>query len=257
MKIYKLLSLIIIFLGIGLFLGKNAFAQLSLPVISTACESRNGNLSAFEDGFSMLKKCDGDSRRVVLIGEKGDKGEPGERGEKGEQGSQGIPGPIPFMGIGSTGAIFMNDSAGSSLGFAIVPHIMSFHDRLQRFIHVNIENNNEAYLDRISVFFESNDCTGTPYKNVPDGGMLNHDANELLSSGIGYYYSLSHDALKNEITYNSVQHEAPEHIVICEQNTNTINDARRLNRITSEYHLTFTEPLKLPFRYEYQIIHMY
>jgi len=70
-------------------------AQEMLPTITTACESKNGTLSAYNDGFSMLKHCDGDSRRVVLIGErgpKGDKGDQGEQGLQGIQGEQGLPG---------------------------------------------------------------------------------------------------------------------------------------------------------------------
>ncbi|MCX6730622.1 MAG: hypothetical protein NTZ55_02135 [Candidatus Roizmanbacteria bacterium] len=55
-------------------------ATVQLPRISIACESKIGALFAFNDGFSLLKKCPAGSQQVVLIGEKGDKGDKGDTG---------------------------------------------------------------------------------------------------------------------------------------------------------------------------------
>lgn len=90
MKMVKILPsllfvIVLIFLGIS-----KIYAQQILPTITTACESRNGLLHAFDDGFSVFKKCPSNSRRVVIIGEQGPKG---DKGDKGDQGEQGPPGP--------------------------------------------------------------------------------------------------------------------------------------------------------------------
>lgn len=73
-------------------------AQGGLPTITTACESRSGLLNAFNDGFSLLKKCPANSRRVVIIGEQGPRGEKGDKGDQGEPGPQGSPGPQGLQG---------------------------------------------------------------------------------------------------------------------------------------------------------------
>ena len=64
----------------------------NLPNITTACEQANGVLYAFNDGFSHRKKCSGDDRRVVLIGQQGPKGDKGDKGDQGIQGPKGDPG---------------------------------------------------------------------------------------------------------------------------------------------------------------------
>ena len=66
------------------------YATNHLPTISTACEHRSGILFAIDDGFSLKKKCEGSSRRVIIVGEKG---EQGDKGDKGDKGDQGEPGP--------------------------------------------------------------------------------------------------------------------------------------------------------------------
>lgn len=70
-------------------------AQINLPQITTACETKSGELYAFNDGFSSRTKCEGASRRVILLGEKGEKGEQGEQGPQGPQGEKGDPGELP------------------------------------------------------------------------------------------------------------------------------------------------------------------
>jgi len=80
-------------------------AQGIYPTLSSACESRNGTLTAYDDGFSLLKKCEGESRRVVLIGQQGPKGDKGDQGDQGAQGIQGIQGLQGEQGIpGPSGA---------------------------------------------------------------------------------------------------------------------------------------------------------
>ena len=81
---------ILIFLGVS-----KIYAQQGFPTITTACENRSGLLWAFDDGFSVFKKCPNNARRVVIIGEqgpKGDKGDPGEAGPPGPPGPKGDPG---------------------------------------------------------------------------------------------------------------------------------------------------------------------
>lgn len=95
MKIIKILpflliALVLIFLGVS-----RIYAQQVFPTITTACESRNGLLHAFGDGFSVFKKCPSNSRRVVIIGEKGEQGEVGPPGLPGPKGDPGDPGYSP------------------------------------------------------------------------------------------------------------------------------------------------------------------
>lgn len=66
---FLLIVFVLIFLGVS-----RIYAQQGLPTITIACENRNGLLRAFDDGFSLLKKCPSNSRRVIIIGEKGDPG---------------------------------------------------------------------------------------------------------------------------------------------------------------------------------------
>ncbi len=65
----------------------------NIPTISTACESKSGELTSFNDGFSFLKKCNGDNRRVILIGQQGPKGDKGDTGPQGPKGDKGDPAP--------------------------------------------------------------------------------------------------------------------------------------------------------------------
>lgn len=94
--VLSVLSLVLIVGGIS-----TAYAVDLFPTISTACESKNGDLAAFNDGFSILKKCPKDGRRVVLIGQQGLKGDKGDQGIPGPSGS---PGPQGLQGSkGDTG----------------------------------------------------------------------------------------------------------------------------------------------------------
>lgn len=86
MKIIKVLPFLLIILVL-IFLGiSRIYAQEGFPTITIACENRNGLLRAFDDGFSLLKKCPTGSRRVVIIGEQGLKGEKGDKGDPGDPG---------------------------------------------------------------------------------------------------------------------------------------------------------------------------
>src|SRR3989344_728636 len=99
-RLFIPLGIIVISLA---FLVSGAIAS-SIPTISTACESKSGELKSFDDGFSLLKKCQGNSRRVILIGEQGSKGDKGDKGNPGDQGLQGIQGPQGNPGLqGSPG----------------------------------------------------------------------------------------------------------------------------------------------------------
>lgn len=73
----------------SLFLVKLVTAQVVLPRISNACESKNGQLYAFNDEFSNQEKCSGKDRRIILIGEQG---QVGPRGATGQRGIDGVSG---------------------------------------------------------------------------------------------------------------------------------------------------------------------
>jgi hypothetical protein len=93
----KYFLLTVIFGSLILFTGK-VLAQIELPRITTACESKTGQIFAFSDGFSSLMSCPSKTRRVILIGEKGDKG---DQGEPGIQGIQGVSGTNGVSGAGN------------------------------------------------------------------------------------------------------------------------------------------------------------
>jgi len=99
MKIHIKYVFLILFFSVGIFLARKASALVDLPIVTTACELKNGQLHAMDDGFSMFKQCEGESRRVVLVGERGLQG---EKGEKGDPGIQGIPGEKGETGIVDT-----------------------------------------------------------------------------------------------------------------------------------------------------------
>lgn len=96
MKKITFFSIILItFISVFLIVSK-IYAQQIFPTITTACENRDGDLKAINDGFSLFKKCPTNSRRVVMIGEqgsKGDKGDQGDMGPVGPKGDQGDPAP--------------------------------------------------------------------------------------------------------------------------------------------------------------------
>lgn len=92
MKIIKILPFLLI-ASVLIFLGvSRIYAQQGFPTVTTACESRSGLLWAFDDGFSIFKKCPSSSRRVIIIGEKGEKGDKGDKGDQGDPGLQGQKG---------------------------------------------------------------------------------------------------------------------------------------------------------------------
>lgn len=66
----KKLKIVIIIASVStiIFGAVTVFAD-NLPNITTACEQENGVLFGFNDGFSNRKKCSGENRRVVSIGQ--------------------------------------------------------------------------------------------------------------------------------------------------------------------------------------------
>lgn len=82
-------------LAILILMGAGKIYAQGFPTISTACENRNGLLRAYDDGFSLLKRCPEGNRRVVLIGLPGPQGEPGPQGPSGPKGDPGDPGYTP------------------------------------------------------------------------------------------------------------------------------------------------------------------
>jgi len=105
MKYIKLFTATVIVIGLIIFGTGKVFGQLSLPKITTACESKTGILYGFNDGFSIMKKCSNNNRRVVLIGEQGPKGDKGDQGDQGEQGIQGVQGLQGQRGVSGAGNI--------------------------------------------------------------------------------------------------------------------------------------------------------
>lgn len=112
MSRFKYLLVIVTLFSALVLIARTVYAEGLLPILTTACETKGGYLYAFDDGFSLMKRCSGNSRRVVLIGEKGPKGDKGDQGEQGligetgpqgsigEEGEKGDPGfPIALPGL--------------------------------------------------------------------------------------------------------------------------------------------------------------
>ena len=57
------LSILVLLLGASLV---TVYAQQNIPQVATACETKSGALSAFNDGFSSLTECPKNSRVVSL-----------------------------------------------------------------------------------------------------------------------------------------------------------------------------------------------
>lgn len=98
MQKIKVTILVVSLIFVAILGISKVFALDQLPVVNTACENKNGLLLAINDGFSLLKKCPANSRRVVIIGEQGPKGEKGDKGDQGEPGPQGSAGPTGPQG---------------------------------------------------------------------------------------------------------------------------------------------------------------
>ncbi len=92
--IITVVAVVFLTFGVVKVLGQVA----DFPRVKMACEGKNGNLTAIDDGFSMLKDCPGEGRKV-LLGE-----EPTVLG-----GGSGLPtaGNVLFLG----GSILMKDGS--------------------------------------------------------------------------------------------------------------------------------------------------
>lgn len=254
-------KILIPFLVIGFLLISISIIKADeiLPRITTVCESKSGDLKSIDDGFSLLKKCPEGQRLAVIIGEqglkgdKGDKGDPGEQGLQGEQGIQGLQGIQGIQGEkgdkgdpGDAGKILkMFDANGNELGQVVEFNRRFFNEPIGRIIKIVIGDDNKAYLDTTSIFFENDTCTGTPYSPMNDN-ELNYSGNEILSVAPGYYYLLDRNTPKTPITVHSQLNPGPNRTAVCEKNTNPMNNARALRQVS----LSFSEPIALPLEYK-------
>lgn len=93
MKLFKLSLFVFGIVGLTFVGASKIFALDFIPTISTACEDKAGLLSSFGDGFSLFNNCQGNRRRIVLVGLPGPKGDKGDKGDAGIQGSPGDIGP--------------------------------------------------------------------------------------------------------------------------------------------------------------------
>lgn len=117
------------------------------PRISIACEAKAGQLFAFNDGFSLLKKCDGIGRRVVLIGEKG------EKGDQGQKRDPGIPGPTGMPGLtGELNPLEVEIFAQQTLTNGQESAVIDTHGRKLLIFHISTKNAENAFR-----MFTSND----------------------------------------------------------------------------------------------------
>jgi hypothetical protein len=131
MKMKNLVTVLSIAGAIGLFVGvKQIIALGDFPTISFLCESKAGVLMGAGDGYSLFKSCPAQSRRVIIVGQKGDVGSSGPQGQqgiqgavgpKGDQGIQGVPGLKGDQGLqgvqgikGEQGEVGPKGVAGSS-----------------------------------------------------------------------------------------------------------------------------------------------
>ncbi len=96
---------------VSIFGISKAWALDILPTVTEACEGRNGDLNVINDGFSHLEKCQGNSRRVVMLGQQGPKGDKGDQGEPGQQGPKGDPGDSGFVADKIINVCFHVDTA--------------------------------------------------------------------------------------------------------------------------------------------------
>jgi hypothetical protein len=147
----------------------------------------------------------------------GQQGPPGEPGEQGLPGIQGPPGPDGPGGAPGLGGALVIDSEGSPVG-AIIDGLNSgaavtvarqiSTDLVVRFVVFDdvIEAVQFAGSDSTTVYYESSDCTGTPYLSTAGGG----DDGILKSAtpvGAVFYYRVSPASV--DLAWNSRAFEVP------------------------------------------------
>lgn len=252
----KQLFLIIPFFVLAVFFfSKDILAQLELPVLSTVCERKNGQLLGINDGFSLLKKCPKGSRMVLIIGEQGLKGDKGEKGEQGIQGltgatgPQGLTGPEGLQGLkgekGDPGSdaiakvLKIFDANGVELGIYMDPSKF-FYKPIGKRISVDIGS---GYIDGSEeIKFATSDCSGTPY--LTSSTNQTELKNNLIRSGAGEYYVIHSGPYGQTVTIHSFKQPGAS----CE----TVNWQFTNYYVLSQITIAITEPIALPLVYKYE-----
>lgn len=217
-------------------------ADSHLPRITTACESRNGRLFAFDDGFSFRKRCSGRNRRVVLIGEQGPKGDTGETGE------QGLPGPKGDKGDPGTNsetkALKTFDANDTELGIYDI-QIRFFFPELQRFVTINPATGEQANNGR-AIYFLTNDCTGTAHIQVDNEGDMTFWASKVFSGKDGIYYILDSEAPITTVVMSTLIPNASD---VC---VNFSGSPHPPLRELTEVTYSLPDPVQLPLEFRYE-----
>lgn len=232
MKMKMKLLAIILFVVVGLFIVKKISATSLLPQISTACETKNGNLYAFNDGFSLFKKCEGSvRRRIVIIGEQGVQGPKGDTGIQGAKGEKGDP--------SAQKALKVFDNNGNELGI-YMDTMAFFNTTLKKRV---ILNGSGQLLHRITIFFKSQYCDGPGYLSTSDL------FNDVFSVGPGKYYVVQKTVSKeNIISESQFEFNNTSQSVECRNTSNSLSDASTLAPVT----LPFSVPVSMPLEYRYE-----
>lgn len=216
-KLFFILPVIVClaFLGVA-----KVFGQLELPRISTACEDKSGLLYSFNDGFSVFKRCSGNSRRVILIGEQGLKG---DKGDQGEPGSDATCKNLKTF-----------DDNGIELGIYVDAWTV-FYPPLQRFIRIDLSTR-KSVTDNI--FYSEQNCTGNAYVGIGDMRGL---SSILTSDGLRLYINElnTHPVPVALNSYSSTEG-------IC-SNLTAIRDYWLLTPVS----LPFSFPIPIPLHYRY------
>lgn len=219
---------------------EKVFGLLEFPTISTACEDRSGNLYAFNDGFSLKNTCEGKTRRVILIGEKGDKGDPGVQGIQGIQGTQGEKGEKGDPGSGGSGKVlktFNNDNIELGL---YVSNTEFFYPKLQRF--VIIQPDGKLGYTNGGIYFSEIDCNGTTYTYTSLSDYRYPFNSYLYRSYSGKFYIYEGNPTLENISYQSYSSGSS-----CSNSIGS-RSAYKLNEVTLDISDTVQFPLN--FRYE-------
>lgn len=158
------------------------------------------------------------------------------------------------------------DANGQELGLAI-DHTGNqstiYSPTLQRFIYLSLNNITSINGDLTSnalVYFQSNDCTGTPYAiadsntpyNVPyaNGTTTNLTPNDLIQVGPQHFYIIPDSATTTLITANSNIYWTGS-AVSCFTGPLNFQPSPKAYAL-QQVNLPFTLPLALPLQFKYQ-----
>jgi hypothetical protein len=190
-------------------------------------------------------------------GEQGPKGDKGDKGDTGATGSQGPPGP---EGPSGQGCIKVKSADNEFIGIVVdfksranqplTPSITVFIPSLSKFAQFGMEgwNGINCYIPFHSpfwsvntVYFETPDCTGTPYIKV--GSTLSESERSIVNN-----FVVTYKHLEDGIEHHYILSKSPTDIVAQSQDKgNDICESCTGGDCWSDYYLT---EVGLPFSYD-------